>query len=127
MDRSPIDPEDIRAAAEAHRELGSDYSDAVVASFLDKVDREITARVAARLADTSVVIPAKRENRRMLLKGMAIGAGAGALAAGIAVGAFAGSAAAPAHPANAHARTVPVPKAPGVKPQPAAPEPRRSP
>src|SRR5260221_12138851 len=50
MSTSPLSPEDIRAAAEVHRELGPEYSDAVVASFLEKVDREIAARVEARLA-----------------------------------------------------------------------------
>ena len=45
-----IFPDEIRAAAETHRELGPDYRDAVVDSFLDKVGREIDARVDARLA-----------------------------------------------------------------------------
>lgn len=45
-----MSPEDIRAAAEVHRDLGPEYSDAVVASFLEKVDRELAARVEARLA-----------------------------------------------------------------------------
>jgi hypothetical protein len=47
---SAVSPEDIRAAAETYRELGPEYSDAVVASFIDKVDKEVAARVAARLA-----------------------------------------------------------------------------
>src|ERR1035441_7092443 len=50
MSTSPLSPEEIRAAAEAHRELGPEYSDAVVASFIEKVDKEIAARVDARLA-----------------------------------------------------------------------------
>jgi hypothetical protein len=50
---SAVSAEDIRAAAEAHRELGPDYSDAVVASFIDKVDRAVAARVEARLASTT--------------------------------------------------------------------------
>jgi hypothetical protein len=36
--------EDVRAAFERHRELGPYYSDAVVASFIDKVDRAVAAR-----------------------------------------------------------------------------------
>jgi hypothetical protein len=44
---SQLSPGDIRAAAEVHRELGPDYSDAVVESFLERVDREIAARVDA--------------------------------------------------------------------------------
>jgi hypothetical protein len=47
---SSFSPNEIRAAAETHRELGPDYSDAVVDSFLDKVGREIDARVDARVA-----------------------------------------------------------------------------
>jgi hypothetical protein len=74
MGTSPLSPEDIRAAAGAHHELGPEYSDAVVASFLDRVDQEIAARVDERLATsrpgTRPVVP---ENRRTLLKGFAIG------------------------------------------------------
>ncbi|MGD0376360.1 MAG: hypothetical protein ABSB01_17475 [Streptosporangiaceae bacterium] len=40
---SQFAPGEIRAAAEVHRELGPEYTDAVVESFLDQVDREITA------------------------------------------------------------------------------------
>lgn len=45
-----LTPDEIRAAAEAHHELGPDYQPAVIESFLDKVGREIDARVDARLA-----------------------------------------------------------------------------
>jgi hypothetical protein len=45
-----IQPAEIRAAAEVHHELGPDYRDAVIESFLEKVGREIDARVDARLA-----------------------------------------------------------------------------
>jgi hypothetical protein len=44
-----MSPEEIRAAAEVHNELGPGYRDAVIESFLDKVGREIDARVDARL------------------------------------------------------------------------------
>jgi hypothetical protein len=74
MSTSPLSPEDIRAAAEAHRELGPEYSDAVVASFIDKVDREITARVDARLARPRQPQPTEVDTRRVLMKGVAIGA-----------------------------------------------------
>ncbi len=50
MTGTSLNPDDIRAAAEAHRELGPDYQPAVVDSFLEKVTREIDARVDARLA-----------------------------------------------------------------------------
>ena len=49
MSTSPLSPQEIRAAAETHKELGPEYSDAVVESFLERVDREIAARVDARL------------------------------------------------------------------------------
>ena len=42
--------DEIRAAAETHRELPPEYQNAVIESFLAKVDREIDARVDARLA-----------------------------------------------------------------------------
>jgi hypothetical protein len=45
-------PEELRAAAEVHSELGPGYSDAVLESFLDKVGREIDARVDARLSQS---------------------------------------------------------------------------
>jgi ferric-dicitrate binding protein FerR (iron transport regulator) len=64
MSDSPVSPEDIRAAAETYRELGPEYHDAVVASFLEKVDREVAARVEARLADLTPPQPPKRRRRR---------------------------------------------------------------
>jgi hypothetical protein len=93
MDTSPVSPDDIRAAAEAHEELGPDYHDAVVASFVDRVEREVDARVRARLAamHQAAVAPVHRAEvaplrRGTLLKGMALGAGAGALVALAATG-----------------------------------------
>jgi hypothetical protein len=74
MGTSPLSPEDIRAAAGAHHELGPEYSDAVVASFLERVDQEIAARVDERLAASRPrTRPVEPENRRTLLKGFAIG------------------------------------------------------
>jgi hypothetical protein len=75
MGTSPLSPEDIRAAAGAHHELGPEYSDAVVASFLEKVDQEIAARVDERLAASRPrARPVGPEHRRtLLLKGFAIG------------------------------------------------------
>jgi hypothetical protein len=78
---------EIRAAAAAHEELGPEYSDAVVASFLDRVEEEITARVEARLAAVPrpqetlsrpeaprrPEVPAGEDHRRTLLRGIAIG------------------------------------------------------
>jgi hypothetical protein len=46
---SSLTPDEIRAAAETHAELGSEYQNAVIESFLEKVGNEIDARVDARL------------------------------------------------------------------------------
>ena len=76
MSTSPLSPEEIRAAAAAHQELGPEYRDAVIESFLERVDQEITARVDARLGPVSreqPVQPAQSNGRRTLLTGAAIG------------------------------------------------------
>jgi hypothetical protein len=81
MSDSPLSRPEIYAAAAAHEELGPEYSDAVVASFLEKVDKEIDARVDARLAGMRLPAPpAGRDDRRTLLKGVAIGIGASGIA-----------------------------------------------
>jgi hypothetical protein len=73
---SALSAEEIRAAAAAHGELGPEYSDAVVASFLEKVEQEIDARVDARVAQAGwPEAPADQDSRRTLLKGIAIGIG----------------------------------------------------
>jgi hypothetical protein len=76
MSTSPLSPQEIRAAAAVHQELGPEYSDAVVESFLDRVDQEITARLDARLGPVpreQPVPPAQSNGRRTLLTGVAIG------------------------------------------------------
>ncbi len=88
MSTSPVSPQDIRAAAEIHHELGPEYSDAVVAAFLDKVDKEVAARVEARLAETRRGRLAKWGRRRTLVAGVAMGACAGALITGISMAHF---------------------------------------
>jgi hypothetical protein len=55
-----MSPEEIRAAAEVHNELGPGYRDAVIESFLDKVGREIDARVDARLTQPQAAQPPTR-------------------------------------------------------------------
>jgi hypothetical protein len=87
MSDSPLSPQEIRAAAAAHEELGPEYSDAVVTSFLGRVEDEIAARVDARLAGTrqppaSLAVP---DSRATLLKGIAIGIGVSAVSV-VAVG-----------------------------------------
>ena len=51
---SPLSAGDLRAAAETHKELGPEYRDAVLESFVERVGREIDARVDARLAQGAV-------------------------------------------------------------------------
>lgn len=88
MSTSPLSPDDIRAAAEVHAELGPEYHDAVVESFLAKIDNEIGARIDARLAttprtrryDIDLVMAAKR---RGLATGLAGGLALGTVAIGV--------------------------------------------
>ena len=83
-----MSPEDIRAAAGAHHELGPEYSDAVVASFLERVDQEIAARVDERLAASRPrPRPVEPENRLTLLKGFGIGVASSAATVLLIVGA----------------------------------------
>jgi hypothetical protein len=58
MKDAPLTAQDVRAAAEVHHELGPDYQDAVVESFLAKIDRQIEARVDERFA--AVTKPRRR-------------------------------------------------------------------
>ena len=101
---SAVSANDIRAAAAAHGELGPEYSDAVLASFIEQVDRAVAARVEARLADRARSAPAeqtRRGRRRLLTRRVGrdiLAAGAGVL---IAVGAV-----------ELHANTTPHPGAP---------------
>jgi hypothetical protein len=107
VNTSPVSPDDIRAAAAAHHELGPEYSDAVVAAFLDRVDRAVAARVEARLA-TMRQTSARRANRRTLLTALAVGACSGALATGLAVASVNSGSAAPVQsPVVPHARLLP--------------------
>ena len=54
MTDSPLSAGELRAAAETHKELGPEYQDAVLESFVERVGREIDARVDARLAQAAV-------------------------------------------------------------------------
>jgi hypothetical protein len=49
VNTSSFSSEEIRAAAHTHSELGPDYEGAVIESFLEKVGREIDARVDDRI------------------------------------------------------------------------------
>ena len=50
MATSSLSSDELRAAAETHRELPPEYQTAVLESFLDKIGKEIEARVDARVA-----------------------------------------------------------------------------
>ena len=63
MATSSLSADEIRAAAETHRELPPEYQNAVIESFLAKVDREIDARVDARLASHGHGRPRERRPR----------------------------------------------------------------
>ena len=52
-----MSPKEIRAAAETYKELGPDYQNAVIESFLDRVTREIDTRVDTRLAQQQAAQP----------------------------------------------------------------------
>jgi len=56
---SSLTPDEIRAAAETHNELGNEYQSAVIESFLEKVGNEIDARVDARLNTSRYPGPAQ--------------------------------------------------------------------
>jgi hypothetical protein len=63
VNSTSLTPEEVRAAAETHQELGPDYQAAVIESFIDKVGKEIDARVDARLAmsESWAQAPARRQ------------------------------------------------------------------
>jgi len=90
MGDSRLSPDEIRAAAEVHNELGPDYRDAVVESFLAKIDKEVGARIDAQLAATRPAPartpdPAVLDRKRSQLGAMAAGSVLAALASGAAV------------------------------------------
>jgi hypothetical protein len=89
MSNQPLAPEDVRAAAGAHHELGAPYSDAVIESFLERIYQKIDARLDARLGQHlgggrtartrrwwRQESPGERGTRHTLLAGAAIGAAA---------------------------------------------------
>ena len=83
MSDSPLSAQDIRAAAEVHRELGPDYGDAVVESFLSKIDAHIEERVGQRLASMTRPTPRSVDPVRLSKQRTAlIGAVTGSVVAG---------------------------------------------
>jgi F0F1-type ATP synthase assembly protein I len=92
MSTSPLSSDDISAAAEVHAELGPEYREAVVESFLAKIDSEIGARIDARLATT----PSKRDTdpltaarRRGVATGLVTGLAVGTIVVGVPLSWFA--------------------------------------
>jgi hypothetical protein len=67
---------ELRAAAEAHRELGPEYRDAVVDAFVERIGKEIDARVDARIAQASAhLAPAAKPVNALALALGSIGLG----------------------------------------------------
>jgi hypothetical protein len=99
---SPLSAGELRAAAETHKELPPEYRDAVLESFVDRVGREIDARVDARLAQaaarapqhTAPMPPARRAPKQFSVLALALGS----ITLGIPISAIA--VAAGAHPAG---------------------------
>lgn len=54
-----MSPDEIRAAAEVYHELGPDYQATVIDTFLDRISKEIDARVDARLAQLQPAQPVR--------------------------------------------------------------------
>ncbi|MFY9890097.1 MAG: hypothetical protein WAK71_17410 [Streptosporangiaceae bacterium] len=77
MSDSSVTGQDIRAAAEVHGELGPEYGDAVVESFLARIDKQIEARVDERLAAVArprrPVDPARLSKFRLAFGGLVAG------------------------------------------------------
>jgi hypothetical protein len=85
-----LSPDEVRAAAQVHSELGPEYRDAVVESFLERIDKEVGARIDARIdamrpARAHATDPAVLDRKRAQLGAMAAGSVFAALASGAAV------------------------------------------
>lgn len=90
MSDSGLSSDEVRAVAEVHNELGPEYRDAVVESFLEKIDKQVGDRIDARLATTRremtrTTDPALIERKRVQFGAMAAGTLVGALGSGLAV------------------------------------------
>jgi hypothetical protein len=83
MTEARLSSADVRAAAEVHAELGPEYGDAVVESFLAKLDKQIEARVEERLSAVASRRPARPVDRVRLSKLRYALAGAAVAAAAV--------------------------------------------
>jgi len=78
MGESSLSAEDIRAAAEVHDEPRPDYGEAVVESFLARIDKHIEARVEQQLASKATwrrrqIDPAEMGKYRAVFAGFVAG------------------------------------------------------
>jgi hypothetical protein len=90
-----LSPDEIRATAEIHREISPEYQDAVIDSFIERVGREIDARVDSRLAAQQHQRHQHRSNPLALaitsmalgvpLSGITLGLGSGQQLTGLAI------------------------------------------
>jgi hypothetical protein len=80
----PLSAGELRAAAESHHELAPEYRDAVVDSFVERIGKEIDARVDARLAQATAR-PTLTSRQLNMLPVMALGS----IALGIPISAIA--------------------------------------
>jgi hypothetical protein len=90
MSDSGLSPDEVRAVAEVHNELAPEYRDAVVESFLEKIDKQVGDRIDARLATTRREMtrtsdPALLERKRVQFGAMVAGTVVGAFGSGLAV------------------------------------------
>ena len=84
-----LSPDEIRVAAETHRELGPEYRDAVIDSFLERVGQEIDSRVDARLAAAQKSATQPRPQQRNLalpITSIAVGVPLSGICLGLASG-----------------------------------------
>ncbi|MGW5265298.1 hypothetical protein ACWEQG_30365 [Microbispora sp. NPDC004025] len=86
---APSTREDLRAVMAARRDLGPEYEDALVDSFLDKLDVEIAARVRNEVAAQLRQQPPGSQPKQ---KDGAVGVAIGSLALGIPLTGIAGAA-----------------------------------
>lgn len=77
---APSNREDLRAVMAARRDLGPDYEDALVDSFLDKLDVEIAARVHNEVTAQLAHQPPRGQSKH---RDGAVGMAIGSLALGI--------------------------------------------
>jgi len=77
MGTPPLSAQDFRAAAEVHRELSPEYSDAVVESFMAKIEARLDERLAkVDQPPKRPLVQVSTDGRHYLVSVAAIGIGA---------------------------------------------------